>query len=167
MKKIFKRIFQVLLIGFIIIQFIRPSKNIAEGVQANNISKAFPTSDSVHAILKTACYDCHSNNTAYPWYNNIQPVAWWLKHHVDEGKRELNFDEFAKYSPRRQYIKAEEINKEVKEGEMPLSSYTVIHKDAKLTAEQKLMIANWTVSIQDSLKAHYPMDSLQRQKRKS
>jgi hypothetical protein len=162
MKKLLKRIFLFLVLAFVAIQFFRPQKNIHEGMQANTIANVYPVSDTVHSILKTACYDCHSNNTAYPWYNNIQPVAWWLKHHVDEGKRELNFDEFASYSPRRKFNKLGKINEEVKEGGMPLSSYTLIHTNAKLSDEQKRLIAGWVVACQDSLKAHYPMDSLKR-----
>jgi hypothetical protein len=114
------------------------------------------------AILKTSCYDCHSNNTYYPWYNNIQPVAWWLKNHVDEGKRELNFSEFAAYRIGRQYRKLDEVNKQIKEGEMPLESYTLIHGNAKLNEQQKLMVANWVSAIRDSIKAQYPEDSLKR-----
>ena len=165
MKKFFKRLFLVLLIAFIAIQFFRPEKNISTGISANDITKAYPVPDDVMAILKTSCYDCHSNNTKYPWYNNFQPVAWWLKNHVDEGKRELNFSEFASYRIGRQYRKLDEVNKQIKEGEMPLSSYTLIHGDAKLSEQQKLTVANWVTSIRDSIKAHYPADSLARPQR--
>jgi hypothetical protein len=92
-------------------------------------------------------------------------VAWWLKNHIDEGKRELDFSEFAAYRIGRQYKKLEEINKEVKEGEMPLESYTLIHGDAKLSQEQKLSLANWVTSLRDSIKAQYPEDSLKRPQR--
>jgi hypothetical protein len=119
----------------------------------------------VQNILKTSCYDCHSNNTAYPWYNNIQPVAWFLADHVKEGKGELNFSEFATYPIGRQYRKLAEINNEVKDGEMPLSSYTLIHGNAKLNDQQKLAVSNWVTSVRDSIKAHYPADSLARPKR--
>lgn len=164
MKKFFKYTFRILLLAFIVIQFIRPAKNKSEAVQANHISKAFPVPDSVHSILKTACYDCHSNNTNYPWYSYVQPVAWWLDDHIKHGKKELNFDSFASYKPRRQFRKLEEINSEVKENKMPLDSYTYIHKDAVLTDAQKLLIANWTLACQDSLKAHHHIDSLVRKK---
>jgi hypothetical protein len=120
---------------------------------------------NVQQILKTSCYDCHSNNTVYPWYSNIQPVAWWLKDHIDEGKRELNFSEFATYRIGRQYRKLEEINGEVKENKMPLESYTLIHSDAKLSDEQKLTLATWVTTLRDSIKAQYPEDSLKRPQR--
>ncbi|MBK8786435.1 MAG: heme-binding domain-containing protein [Chitinophagaceae bacterium] len=164
LKKILKRTFQLLLLAFIVIQFIRPAKNISEGISNNDISKIYAVPADVQAILKTSCYDCHSNNTVYQWYANIQPAAWWLADHVKEGKKELNFSEFASYRIGRQYRKLEEINKEVKENEMPLESYLWIHKDSKLSEQQKLTLANWVTTIRDTIKANYPSDSLVRKK---
>lgn len=165
MKKFFKRVFLLLLVVFIAIQFFRPEKNSSEGVSPNDISTKYAVPDDVMAVFKTSCYDCHSNNTVYPWYSNIQPVAWWLKDHIDDGKKELNFSEFASYRIGRQYRKLEEINGEIKEGKMPLSSYTVIHTDAKLNEQQKLAVANWVTALRDSIKAQYPEDSLKRPQR--
>lgn len=165
MKKFLKRLLLVLLIAFVVIQFFRPQKNIAAGISTNDITTKYTVPENVQQILKTSCYDCHSNNTVYPWYSNIQPVAWWLKDHIDEGKRELNFSEFAAYRIGRQYRKLEEINGEVKEDKMPLSSYTLIHSDAKLSNEQKLILANWVTVLRDSIKAQYPEDSLKRPQR--
>ena len=164
LKKILKRSFQILLLVFIIIQFIRPAKNKSEGISSNDISKIYPVPENVQAILKTSCYDCHSNNTVYPWYASIQPVAWWLNDHVQEGKKELNFSEFASYQIERQYRKLDEINKEIKEDEMPLDNYLWIHKYAKLDDQQKLILANWVVSVRNTIKANYPADSLVRKK---
>ncbi|MFN8252038.1 MAG: heme-binding domain-containing protein [Ferruginibacter sp.] len=165
MKKFFKRLLLVLLAAFVIIQFFRPEKNISASAGPNDIAAKYAVPQDVMAVLKTSCYDCHSNNTNYPWYNNIQPVAWWLKDHIDEGKRGLNFSEFGSYRIGRQYRKLEEINKEVKEGEMPLGSYTLIHTDAKLNDQQKLAIASWVTALRDSIKAQYPEDSLKRPQR--
>ena len=165
MKKIFKKISYVLLAAIVLIQFYpRPEKNLNKETGTADISKVFEVPAPVLQVLQTSCYDCHSNNTAYPWYSQIQPVALWLNDHVEEGKAELNFSEFGNYSIRRQYRKLEEINEEVKEGEMPLSSYTLIHRNAKLENEQKLLLANWTTSIRDDFKAKYPPDSLERKK---
>jgi hypothetical protein len=162
MKKFFKRFLLLLLLVFIGIQFFRPEKNISVGISANDITVKYAVPNDVKAILKTSCYDCHSNNTNYPWYNNIQPVAWWLKDHIDEGKRELNFSEFASYRIGRQYRKLEGINGEIKDGEMPLASYTLIHGDAKLNEQQKLAVANWVTALRDSIKSQYPEDSLKK-----
>jgi Haem-binding domain len=167
MKLILKRIFQLLLLAFIVIQFIRPSKNKSEGISANDITTKYALPQDVMAVLKTSCYDCHSNNTNYPWYANIQPIAWWLDDHIKEGKKELNFSEFAAYRIGRQYRKLEEVNEEVKENKMPLESYTKIHKDAILNEQQKLLLANWVTTLRDSIKAQYPEDSLKRPQRPS
>jgi hypothetical protein len=164
LKKILKRTFQILLLAFIVIQFFRPAKNRSEGVSANDITKVYAVPENVQAILKTSCYDCHSNNTVYPWYSQIQPAAWWLNDHIQEGKRELNFSEFASYRIGRQYRKLNEINEQVKEGEMPLDSYLWIHKNAKLDEQQKLALANWVTAVRDTIKANYPADSLVRKK---
>ena len=164
LKKILKRIFQILLFAFIIIQFFRPAKNKAAGISNNDISKIYQIPQDVQSILKTSCYDCHSNNTVYPWYAEIQPVAWWLEHHINEGNKELNFSEFASYRIGRQYRKLEEINKEIKEDEMPLDEYLWVHKAAKLNEQQKLLLATWVTALRDTIKANYPADSLVRKK---
>jgi hypothetical protein len=163
-KTILKRIFQILLLAFIVIQFIRPEKNKAEGISKNDISTLYPVPANVQAVLKTSCYDCHSNNTFYPWYAKIQPVAWWLNDHVVEGKKKMNFSEFASYSLRKQYHKLEETEEMVKKGEMPLDSYLWIHKNAKLSEDQKATIYNWVSATMDSMKARYPIDSLIKKK---
>jgi hypothetical protein len=157
-----RRLLLLLLIVFIVIQFFRPKKNIAEGPQPNNIATVYPVPENVKGILARACNDCHSNNTRYPWYNNIQPVAWWLADHVKDGKKELNFDEFASYRPRRQYNKLEQSKDLVEKDEMPLDSYTWIHRDARLSEEDKKSLYDWVNSIRAALEAKYPMDSLVR-----
>lgn len=162
MKKVFKNLLLLLFVVIVIIQFIHPEKNISgpDALLKNDICKVYLVPDNVNHILQTSCYDCHSNNTIYPWYSKIQPVAWWLNNHIVEGKREIDFSEFATYRIGRQYKKLDEIIKQVKEDEMPLSSYTLIHRNAGLTADQKLAIANWASSIKDSIKIKYPADSL-------
>ena len=164
MKKFFKRLFLVLLFAFIVIQFFRPAKNKSEGMSKNDITTLYAVPEDVQTILKTSCYDCHSNNTVYPWYSQVQPLAWWLDGHIKDGKKDLNFSEFASYRLRRQYKKLEEINELVKENEMPLDSYLWIHKDAKLSEPQKLTLANWVNAVRDTMEAHYPIDSLVRKK---
>lgn len=130
------------------IQFIRPTKNQAEGVSANDISVVYPAiPKDVLKMLQTKCYDCHSNNTEYPWYANIQPVAWWLADHVEEGKEHLNFAEFKTYDTKRANHKLEEVVEEVGKGEMPLDSYTLIHRDAVVTPEEQIALRTWIASL--------------------
>ncbi len=164
LKKILKRTFQILLLAFIVIQFIRPAKNKAEGISNNDITKLYAVPADVQSILKTSCYDCHSNNTVYPWYAQVQPVAWWLNNHIQDGKRGLNFSEFASYRIGKQYRRLDDISKQIKENEMPLDTYLWIHKGAILTDQQKLTLSNWVVAVRDTIKASYPADSLVRKK---
>ena len=160
MKIFFKRVLIFLLITFSILQFFRPQKNLSEIVAIRDITTKYEIPADVHAVLKTSCYDCHSNNSTYPWYNNIQPVAWYLADHIKEGKKEINFNEFASYKIAKQYRKLEEIINQVEMEEMPLESYTLIHGGAKINVAQKTMIINWATVLRDTIKASYPADSL-------
>ncbi|MFM7672155.1 MAG: heme-binding domain-containing protein [Bacteroidota bacterium] len=155
-----KKIGWTILIALLVIQFIRPAKNQTSAPQPHAIQTKFSVPENVSAILKKACYDCHSNNSEYPWYSNIQPVYWWLNDHIAEGKGNLNFDEYTNKRLRFQYHKMEEVISEVKEGEMPLESYTWVHGEAKLSTEEKAALTGWAQNVMDSLKAHYPIDSL-------
>ena len=160
----FKKIMWVLLASLIIIQFIHPKKNKAEGPQPNYIGAVYGIPADVKPILEKACLDCHSNNTRYPWYATFQPIHWWMNKHVVDGKKHINYDEYTNRPLRYQYHKMEETIEMVKEGEMPLKSYTWTHKDAKLTADEKAKITGWAQSVMDSMKARYPIDSLIRKK---
>jgi Haem-binding domain len=138
-----KKILLALGVILIVIQFIRPEKNIAAGAQPNAISTKYTVPDSVNQLLSVACKDCHSNNTVYPWYSNIQPVAWWLNDHVKEGKRKFNLDEFTTYTLKRQDHKLEELIESQEDHWMPLDSYTWIHRDAALTDAQRKVLIDW------------------------
>lgn len=138
----------ILLLTFVLIQFYpRPEKNISSAQSINSIEQLYPLQDSILQVLKAACYDCHSNNTNYPWYSNIQPVAWFLNRHILEGKEELNFDEFGAYSKRRQQSKLKAIVNQVKDGEMPLTSYKILHNAARLSENEANQIINWTNTL--------------------
>ena len=163
--KILKYIGLGLAVILIVIQFFHPERNQSNDI-SQDITLKYPMPDTVRALIKSSCYDCHSNHTEYPWYANIQPIAWWLDHHIDEGKRELNFNTFSSYRIGRQYHKLEKIAKEVNDGGMPISSYTLIHRYAKLDESQKKLVADWANSIHDTIKAAYPADSLKMPKRR-
>lgn len=159
LKRILKYTAIFLGIALLIIQFIRPEKNNSAD-DSFHISKNYPVSTEVNAILKTACNDCHSNNTEYPWYSAIQPIGWWLAEHVEDGKKHLNLSDFLNYPLHRQFHKLEEIEEVLAENEMPLSSYTIIHRDAKLDDSQKNLLIQWSKSLCDSMESRYPADSL-------
>ncbi|MEO6819092.1 MAG: heme-binding domain-containing protein, partial [Ginsengibacter sp.] len=154
--KIIRPILVVLLIALIIIQFFRPQKNAGEEIAANQIAAVQNIPENVQQILKVSCYDCHSNTTKYPWYSNFQPVAWFLNDHIVEGKKEVNFSEFGTYRIYRRYKKLKEIQKQIKEDEMPLYSYTLIHRDAVMDTVQKLAVIDWTANAMKEMEAKYP-----------
>lgn len=157
--KALRRILLVVIVLFIALQFVRPTKNTATD-EPNHISTQYPLPSDVQTVLKAACTDCHSNNTRYPWYAEIQPIGWLLDGHVRDGKRSLNLSEFTTYRARRQFHKLEEIGDMVYENKMPLSEYIMLHPEAKLTEEQKRVLIDWTEALRDSMKARYPADSL-------
>lgn len=142
-----KKISFTFLAVLVIIQFIRPGRNTDSGPHPADISNAYALPDGVHDVLKNKCYDCHSNNTAYPWYTNIQPVGWWMASHVNEGKDELNFSTFGEYPKERADHKLEEIIEVLEEGTMPLKSYLWVHRDAVVTQEEAQVIAAWIASL--------------------
>ncbi|MCF4102820.1 heme-binding domain-containing protein [Gillisia sp. M10.2A] len=141
--KIIKLIAIALLVALVILQFFQPEKNISKIVPKTDIVALTQMPESVAATLHTACYDCHSNNTNYPWYNNIAPLSYWMDEHVKDGKKHLNFSHWGNYSLKKQLHKLEETVEEINEGKMPLDSYVWIHNEAKLTALQKEEIEQW------------------------
>jgi len=130
-------------IVLVAIQFVRPGRNKNEQVSDSDISKVLSVPDSVLVMLHNTCYDCHSNNTRYPWYSNIQPVGWLLARDISRGKKQLNFNEFGEYIPRRQLSKLEGIADNVRDNTMPLKSYRLIHRSARLNENEKRLLINW------------------------
>jgi hypothetical protein len=164
MRKVIRIILIVGLIAFVAIQFVRPEKNSGIEIAQSELTGKFFVPESVQQILKVSCYDCHSNTTQYPWYWNLQPAAWILSNHFNDGKRHLNFSVFSTYPAYSQYKKFKEINEQVKQGEMPLVSYTLIHRDAVLNADQKKTIETWAQTSIKEMEQQYPADSLKRPK---
>jgi hypothetical protein len=156
MKRIFKKIFFIGLIFFLLMQLYQPARNLGYGQDITaNFTKVYNVPKNVKTILRTSCYDCHSNYTNYPWYSNIQPARFLMESHIKEGKENLNFNEWGNYSSRKQKNKLDRIVKEIKSNEMPLSSYTLIHKNAILSNSQKQEVMNWVEKTRDSLSSKY------------
>ena len=141
----------ILFIVAIAIQFIQPAPNKNGQVLETDINKIVNVPKDIQATLKTACYDCHSNNTQYPWYSKIQPGGWWMASHIKSGKEELNFNEFGRYSNRRQQSKLKSIINSIEDGTMPIPSYTLIHKNAILSDGDKTNLKKWASLVKDSL----------------
>jgi len=152
MKKRIKKIAIVGFIIFLLLQCYQPARNIGyEQYFSANFTEMYKVPKSVEMTLRNSCYDCHSDNTNYPWYSYIQPVRFFMDGHINEGKKELNFNEFGNYSNRKQENKLDRIKKQIKKDEMPLKSYTLIHRNTILSTTQKKEILNWITKIQDSL----------------
>ncbi len=148
LKKITKkRVALAILFLLIIFQFFRIDKTVKPVDISTDVISLTNADAEVASILKVSCYDCHSNQPTYPWYTNIAPVSWWIKHHINEGSHHLNFSEWGNYSQKKKDHKLEECIEMVEGGEMPMSSYTLMHKDATLSAEQKKKLLNWFTSI--------------------
>ncbi|SFN65455.1 Haem-binding domain-containing protein [Algoriphagus ornithinivorans] len=160
-----KKISIAILIILIAIQFISYEKNESANYEFD-ISKSYNIPDNVQTIFKNACNDCHTNQTIYPWYSQIEPVGYWLNSHVTDGKRHLNFSEFTNRPLAIQYHKLEEVVEVMEEKEMPLDSYTNfgLHPEANLSDEEREILINWAKEQMAYLQATYPADSLVRKR---
>ncbi|APQ15863.1 heme-binding domain-containing protein [Maribacter hydrothermalis] len=141
--KVIKKISLLLVIALVAMQFFSPTKNISAGNHTSIFLKETNPSPELKRIFATSCYDCHSNNTTYPWYNNIAPISYWLANHVNEGKEHLNFSEWENYSLDKKDHLLEEIEEEVMNGTMPITDYTFLHSKAKLSKSQINDVVEW------------------------
>ena len=148
-----KKIILAFGVVFIAIQFIQPAHNKSGQVLPTDFATVFVVPNNVQSVLQNTCYDCHSNNTIYPWYSNIQPMAWMMRRHVYNGKEKLNFSVFGSNSKRKQISKLKGIANQIKDDEMPISSYKWMHTKANLTKEEKFLIIDWMNKTADSLSA--------------
>lgn len=153
MKKILKIIVAILFVAFIAIQFIiRSDFTNPPIVQGQTLEETTQVPENVQNLLKKSCNDCHTNTTVYPWYSKIQPSAWFMKGHIDEGRRKLNFSDWKTYDAPKQRRKLAEVCEEIQEKAMPLPSYLWIHWDAKLSDADIKTICDWT----DAARAKIP-----------
>ena len=122
------------------------------GIQLKQVDRTNPPVDAdldfdgpeeVRAILQAKCYDCHSNQSDWPWYSYVAPISWWIANHVEEGRREVNYSEWGKYSERRKEEKIEETYDEILDDLMPIKSYRITHPDSKVTEEEFIIIEKW------------------------
>tara|TARA_R110002049_G_scaffold99023_8_gene241052 strand:- start:9329 stop:9805 length:477 start_codon:yes stop_codon:yes gene_type:complete len=141
MKKLVKYFLLVALAALVVIQFFRPDRNNGGYDSVTNFENETKPSVRVAAILKENCYDCHSNQTQYPWYAEIAPFSFWLEDHIKHGKGDFNVSQWDSYSLKKKDHKLDEVIEKVKEGEMPLDSYTWIHGD--LEEDDKTLLLQW------------------------
>lgn len=167
-SKITKRILIGLLAVFVVLQFFQIDKtNPPQDDQQDLIAAVSPPTD-VSNLLQQACYDCHSHQTEYPWYASIQPVGWWLKQHIDEGREHLNFSAWTQYEADKKAHKAEEAAEEIEESHMPIKPYLFTHPEARLSDEQRERLTHWfealsmagTKDISEQVRESVPPDQL-------
>ena len=145
--KIIKKLVIILLVAIVIAQFFGPDKNEGDLASIDAFIADTNPPEDVKAILKESCYDCHSDVTRYPWYNNITPVNYWLAEHVKDGKKHFNLSAWEDYSVKKKDHKLEELIEMVEEKEMPLDSYTWTHSEANLTDAQRNSIIDWAKMV--------------------
>ena len=141
----------VLVSGFVGVQFIPANPNQTSEMQQNDFIRNFNPPQNITKTIKNACYDCHSNNTKYPWYSKIQPVSLLMDKHVRDGKKELNFNEFTSYSKRKQKSKLKSIISQIEKKEMPLKGYTLLHNEAGISDTMRVTLTNWLERLRDSI----------------
>ena len=132
-----------LLVLFLGAQFVRPAKTNPVSDETMAIQFHVEMNQEVSAILSRACYDCHSNKTEWPWYSKVAPMSWLVISHVNDGRRHLNFSEWETYDRSEAVKNMQEIDEEVGIKAMPLSSYTLLHPEARLTDQERKLISNW------------------------
>lgn len=132
-----KKLILQLLIVIGVLQFFQIDKENPPVDQPKDFIRMTNPPIEVANILKTSCYDCHSHETKYPWYTNVSPMSWWIKHHINDGRKHLNFSTWTDYDAKKQDHKLDECIEEVEEGEMPLNSYLWVHSESKLTPAKK------------------------------
>ena len=147
-----KKILVILLVAVVLIQFFPIDKNNPAPTPGMDFLKIKNTPESAATLIRNGCYDCHSNESKYPWYSNMQPIAWFLKDHIDEGRKELNFSTFATYEPKRQAHKLFEAVEMIEKGEMPLDSYILAHPEAKYTEAQKQEVIQYLKSVEKEIR---------------
>lgn len=137
----------------LLIQLIPSGLPPAEKESAGDIIKSGLVSQELAPLLKTSCYNCHSNETRYPWYGYVAPASWLIAYDVKKGREELNFSTWQDYDSNRMVSKLDDIAEEVGEGHMPKSIYTLMHPSARLSDEQRALIVAWTETAMDELVA--------------
>ncbi len=145
-----KRIIVIsILVILVVIQFVPALPESYEPDENKTFAEVYEVPDEVHSILKSACFDCHSHQSKWPWYSKIAPLSFWIGDHVEHGRKHLDFSQWGSYSEEKAAHKLEEIVEEVKGGEMPLESYTWIHSEARLSEPERLLLVEYVNGLRN------------------
>ena len=128
----------------VVIQFFQPEKNMGPVDPAEDLLMLTSPPEHLAELIKNSCYDCHSNQTVYPWYSKIAPVSWYLRKHIKEGKEDLNASEYGSMDKADKIELLVDFCEVVETGKMPMVSFTLIHKAARLSPEDKEAICIWS-----------------------
>jgi hypothetical protein len=145
------------LVAFILIQFFPIDKNNPAPTPQMDFLTIKNTPETTANLIRNGCYDCHSNETKYLWYSNVQPIAWFLQDHIEEGRKELNFSTFATYEPKRQAHKLAEAIEQIEKGEMPLDSYIIAHSEAKFSEAQKQEVIQYLKLVESDIRREHQL----------
>lgn len=146
LKRILQILFIVTIVAIVVMQFVGPARSNPIAPASQAVEAHLQVTPQVGSILTRSCGDCHSNNTRWPWYSRVAPVSWFVIDHVNEGREHLNFSEWGRYNSRDREDMLEHLCKEVKSGGMPLTSYTRLHGDAKLSPGDVKTLCDWANS---------------------
>ena len=152
-----KKISVILLVAFILIQFFPIDKNNPAPTPQMDFLTIKNTPETTANLIRNGCYDCHSNETKYLWYSNVQPIAWFLQDHIEEGRKELNFSTFATYEPKRQAHKLAEAIEQIDKGEMPLDSYIIAHSESKFSEAQKQEVIQYLKLVESDIRREHQL----------
>ncbi|MEN8122979.1 MAG: heme-binding domain-containing protein [Bacteroidota bacterium] len=147
-KKIIVAIILVIIIIPQLIPVDRPENN---DDKTNDLIANNKIPDTIASLLKSSCYDCHSNQTIYPWYANIAPISWLVVRDVKLGREELNFSDWETLSKMYKAKQLNNLSEEVEEGKMPMPIYLITHGDAKLSEQKKAALVNWSETFAEEL----------------
>jgi hypothetical protein len=144
LKKRYRWILGGLLIAGALLQLTNPARTNPPAAPERDLLATNAPPAEVAALIKAAYYDCHSNETQWPWYSRVAPISWLVVGHVDDGRKRLNFSDWPNDDPRRAAKKWNRVSEELDSGNMPLPSYARIHPPARLSGEQRHRLVDWS-----------------------
>lgn len=156
--KLLKQSFIALALLFLVIQLFNPVRRNPPVDPAREIAAIHPLNPEVSAVLQRSCNDCHSNRTAWPWYSHVAPASWLIAHDVNEGRDALNFSEWTSYNSEKSRELLGKVCEEARDRQMPISQYTLVHPQARLTANDVQALCSWTGKIAPGAEAALEKD---------